>query len=75
MEFRPRWTFLKTKPSLRSVAYRQMSSAKRARFTPIVWGVSLMYRLYRVGDRIEPYDSFILNCTIKLSPLYWEEDG
>jgi hypothetical protein len=29
-------------------------SVKRARFTPIVWGVSLINRLYRVGDRTEP---------------------
>jgi hypothetical protein len=41
MEFRSRWTFFKTYPSLCSVAHRQVSSAKRASFTPIVWGVSL----------------------------------
>jgi hypothetical protein len=38
---------------LRSVAYRLVSSAKSARFTPIVWGASFTYKLYSVGDRTE----------------------
>jgi hypothetical protein len=54
IESRPRWIFHRTLASLRSVAYRLMSSAKRAKFTPKIWGVSLMYKLYRVGDRTEP---------------------
>jgi hypothetical protein len=41
-------------PFLRSEAYRQVSSAKRAKFAPGVWGVSFIYKLYRVGDRTEP---------------------
>jgi hypothetical protein len=43
-----------TPGSLRSVAYRHVSSAKRAKFTLEVWGVSFMYKLYRVGERTEP---------------------
>jgi hypothetical protein len=31
IKVRPRWSFLTTKPSLRSVAYRQVFFAKRAR--------------------------------------------
>jgi hypothetical protein len=31
-----------------------VSSAKSAKFTPGVWGVSFIYKLYRVGDRTEP---------------------
>jgi hypothetical protein len=31
-----------------------VSSAKRTKFIPGVWGVSLMYKLYMVGDRREP---------------------
>jgi hypothetical protein len=34
IEFSPRWIFLRTQPPLRSYAYRQVSSAKRAKFTP-----------------------------------------
>jgi hypothetical protein len=34
--------------------YIQVSSAKIPRYTPDVWGVSFMYRLYNVGDRTEP---------------------
>jgi hypothetical protein len=40
------------KPSLRSVAYRQVSSVKRARCTPHVWGASFI--LKSVGDKTEP---------------------
>jgi hypothetical protein len=36
------------------VAYRQVSSAKRARWTPCVWGASFIYILKRVGDKTEP---------------------
>jgi hypothetical protein len=32
-----------------------MSSAKRARCTPIAWGISFIYILNSVGDRTEPY--------------------
>jgi hypothetical protein len=38
-----------TQPSLRSVSYRLVSSAKRDRFTPVVWGVLFIYKLYSVG--------------------------
>jgi hypothetical protein len=54
IEFSPRWSFLRTKPSLRSAAYRLVSSAKRAGFLPTIWRVSFMYKLYSVGDRTEP---------------------
>jgi len=40
--------------SLRSVAYIHVSSAKRASWTPGVWGVSFIYKLYSVGARTEP---------------------
>jgi hypothetical protein len=49
-----RWIFRRTYPTLRSVAYRHVSSAKRAKLTPVVWGVSLVCNLYWVGDRTEP---------------------
>jgi hypothetical protein len=39
---------------LRSIAYRQVSSSKRAKWPPCVWGASFMYMLKRVGDRTEP---------------------
>jgi hypothetical protein len=32
----------------------QNTSAKRYRFIPEVWGLSLMYKLHIVGDRTEP---------------------
>jgi hypothetical protein len=32
----------------------QVSSAKRARLTPVVWGVSFMYKLQSVGGWTEP---------------------
>jgi hypothetical protein len=49
IELRPRWSFLTMKPSLRSVAYRQVPSAKRARSTSRVWGASFIYKLNSVG--------------------------
>jgi hypothetical protein len=43
------------------VAYRRVSSAKRTRCTPIAWlgggGGSLIYKLYSLGDRMEPCDT------------------
>jgi hypothetical protein len=50
IEVRPRWSFLTTKPTLRSVTYRQVSSVKRARWTLYTWGASFMYIFKRVGD-------------------------
>jgi hypothetical protein len=31
------------------------SSTRRARWTPKVWGMSFIHKLYRVGDRTDPY--------------------
>jgi hypothetical protein len=50
---RPRCKFLIIQPYLQSVAYIQASSTKRARYVPGVWGASLMYKLYNIGDRTE----------------------
>jgi hypothetical protein len=39
---------------LLSVAYIQVPLTKQPRHKPSVWGVSFMYKLYNVGDRMEP---------------------
>jgi hypothetical protein len=50
-ELRPRCSFLRTKPSLRSVAYIQVLSTKIHRKQ--VFGAYHLYILDNVGDRIE----------------------
>jgi hypothetical protein len=35
-------------------SYVDVLSGKGARYTPRVWGVSFVYRLYRIGDSTEP---------------------
>jgi hypothetical protein len=47
---RPRCSFVRR-------IYIQVSSAKRPRETPGVWGVWFIYRLYNVRDRTEPCSS------------------
>jgi hypothetical protein len=51
---RPRCSFLRTNPYLRSVACIQVSSAKRPRQTPEGQGVSFTYIRCNVRDRTEP---------------------
>jgi hypothetical protein len=50
---RPRCSFLRTQPSSWSVAYIQVSSPKKPRQTPAVWGISFICILYSVGNRTE----------------------
>jgi hypothetical protein len=54
IQLKPAWNFLTIKQSVRSGAYRQVSSSKRARCTPSVWGASFIYILKSVGDKTEP---------------------
>jgi hypothetical protein len=68
IELRPGWSFLTTKTSLRSVAYRQVMPAKRARWTPCVWGPSFMYILKGVGDKT-------VYCFVFVGRPLWREDG
>jgi hypothetical protein len=40
--------------SSRPVAYIHVSSEKGARWTHRLWGALFMYKLYKVGDKMEP---------------------
>jgi hypothetical protein len=53
--FSPRLNSTETSLQLsENITLFEVSSAKRPREAPGVWGVSLIYRQYNVGDRTEP---------------------